>query len=68
MVEWPIIHFEVLSKDGWDRIRMHGCGFIKIPKTPGHYVLSTETWKPYIDQRTRVLEYYLGGIIKPKNL
>ena len=54
-VEWPIFHFEVFSKDNWDRIRMHGCGFIKVTKAPGHYLLSTETWKPYIDQKTRVL-------------
>lgn len=67
-VDWPIIHFEVFSKDNWDRIRMHGCGFIKVPKTPGYYTLLAETWKPIVDHKTRVLEYFLGGIIKTKNL
>lgn len=40
-VEWPVIHFEVFSRDSWERIRMHGCGFIKVPKQPGFYKLST---------------------------
>lgn len=47
---------------------MHGCGFVKVPKTPGYHLLTTDTWKPYIDQKTKVIEYFLGGILKTKNL
>ena len=54
VVEWPAIHFEVYSKDYWERILMHGCGYAVIPSTPGHHQITAETWKPIVDLRTRV--------------
>jgi hypothetical protein len=47
---------------------MHGCGFTKIPSTPGLHMLEVETWKPTVDLQTRISEFYLGGLIKPKNI
>ena len=42
------------SKDYWDRILMHGCGYAAIPSTPGHHLLTADTWKPIVDLRTRI--------------
>ena len=54
VVESPAIHFEVFSKDYWDRILMHGCGYAILPTTPGHHTLTASTWKPAIDLKTRI--------------
>ena len=37
--EWPTIHLEIYSKDYWERIYMHGCGFVRIPSNPGTHVV-----------------------------
>jgi hypothetical protein len=39
--EWPKILFEVFSKDSWDRIYMHGCGFVNIPAVEGTHELKS---------------------------
>ena len=31
-------------------------------------MLEVETWKPTVDLQTRISEFYLGGLIKPKNI
>lgn len=66
--EWPIIHIEVFSKDFWDRILMHGCGFVKIPSSPGYYELEIDTWKPNVDLKSKISEFFLGGLINIKNI
>lgn len=47
---------------------MHGCGFINIPAFPGTHVIETQTWKPTIDLKTRISEFFLGGLIRAKNI
>ena len=66
--DWPVIHMEIYSKDFWDRIYMHGCGFVTIPYYPGSHIIEIETWKPTIDLRTRISEFFLGGLIRAKNI
>lgn len=63
-----MIHFEVFSKDFWDRILIHGCGYAKIPNDPGYYEIKVETWKPHLDTKSKISEFFLGGLIKTKNL
>ena len=65
---WPSLLFEVFEKDSWERITMQGCGFLQIPNTPGTHIVETQTWKPSLDYRTRVFEFFLGGLIRPKRL
>ena len=52
--QWPTIHIEIYSKDYWERIYMHGCGYVNIPAQPGTHILEIETWKPTIDLQTRI--------------
>lgn len=47
---------------------MHGCGFTKIPNTEGTHTIHVPTWKPMLDIKTKVSEFFLGGMIKPKNV
>ena len=47
---------------------MHGCGFVNIPSKEGLHILKSETWKPALEPRSKVSEFFLGGLIRPKNL
>jgi hypothetical protein len=67
-VEWPTIHFEVFEKDTWDKIYFQGCGFVQIPSTPGTHLIETQTWKPNLPYRTKVFEFFMGGLTRPKNI
>lgn len=33
--QWPVLYFEVLSLDFWQRYRIEGYGFVTLPATPG---------------------------------
>lgn len=47
---------------------MHGCGFVVLPSKAGYHQLSVETWRPVADLKTKISEFFLGGLIKVKDI
>jgi hypothetical protein len=41
---------------------------VQIPSHPGTHVIETQTWKPNLSYRTKVFEFFLGGLTRPKNI
>ncbi|XP_036380725.1 Meckel syndrome type 1 protein isoform X1 [Megalops cyprinoides] len=60
--QWPVLYFEVLSLDIWQRYRTEGYGYLVIPATPGCHTLTCSTWRP--QQCGTVAElrrFFIGG-------
>lgn len=47
---------------------MHGCGFVNIPSKEGTHIIKTDTWRPNLDNKSQVSEFFLGGLIRPKEI
>lgn len=47
---------------------MHGCGFVNLPSKEGSFELKSQTWKPSLTPSSKLSEFFLGGLIRPKNL
>lgn len=52
--DWPVMHYEVFSKDSWDRVYMHGCGYFSLPDQPGTHFVKTKTWRPNLSHDNQI--------------
>ncbi|KAL4630897.1 Meckel syndrome type 1 protein isoform X3 [Arapaima gigas] len=60
--QWPVLYFEVLSLDFWQRYRTEGYGCLVIPATPGSHTLTCSTWRPLQCGTTAELRrFFIGG-------
>ncbi|KAM7033344.1 tectonic-like complex member MKS1 isoform 1-T1 [Acridotheres tristis] len=60
--QWPVLYFEVLSLDFWQRYRVEGYGSLVLPSCPGVHVLTIPTWRP-VDLGTvaEMRRFFIGG-------
>ncbi len=54
--------------DNMDRNRVEGYGLVEVPHTPGFHQLVVSTFKPEDDVYTKIIQFYLGGTIRVKEL
>ncbi|XP_063002589.1 tectonic-like complex member MKS1 isoform X1 [Elgaria multicarinata webbii] len=60
--EWPVLYFEVLSLDFWQRYRVEGYGFVVLPATPGAHTVTASTWRPVQPGTFSELQrFFIGG-------
>ncbi|KAJ8402236.1 hypothetical protein AAFF_G00371010 [Aldrovandia affinis] len=60
--QWPVLYFEVLSLDFWQRYRTEGYGYLVIPATPGCHSLTCSTWRPLQGGTVAELRrFFIGG-------
>ncbi|NXR98119.1 MKS1 protein, partial [Oxylabes madagascariensis] len=60
--QWPVLYFEVLSLDFWQRYRVEGYGSLVLPASPGVHMLTIPTWRP-VDLGTvaEMRRFFIGG-------
>ena len=56
--------FQVNSVDSWNRHRIQGYGFARLPLEPGHHELEIDTWKPRGSMNSEIHSFFLGGSIR----
>ncbi|KAM4795091.1 tectonic-like complex member MKS1 [Rhinophrynus dorsalis] len=62
MPQMPVLYFEVLSLDFWQRYRVEGYGSVVLPATPGMHVLTAQTWRPVeLGSITELKRFFIGG-------
>ncbi|XP_060115394.1 tectonic-like complex member MKS1 isoform X2 [Heteronotia binoei] len=60
--QWPVLYFEVLSLDFWQRYRIEGYGFVMLPATPGVHTLTVSTWRPVeLGTVSELRRFFIGG-------
>ncbi|XP_053562294.1 tectonic-like complex member MKS1 [Bombina bombina] len=60
--QWPILYFEVLSLDFWQRYRVEGYGSIVLPVTPGMHTITVQTWRPLeMGTVSELRRFFIGG-------
>ena len=60
----PYLMFQVNSVDSWNRHRIQGYGFVRLPLEPGYHEIEIETWKPRGSMWSEIHGYFLGGSIR----
>uniref|UniRef100_A0A4W3J1M4 MKS transition zone complex subunit 1 n=1 Tax=Callorhinchus milii TaxID=7868 RepID=A0A4W3J1M4_CALMI len=58
---WPVLYFEVLSLDFWQRYRTEGYGYVNIPISPGCHTLTCQTWRPVQPGTSELRRFFIGG-------
>ncbi|KAJ7308956.1 hypothetical protein JRQ81_008236 [Phrynocephalus forsythii] len=59
---WPVLYFEVLSLDFWQRYRVEGYGFMELPSGPGTHTVTASTWRPVEPGTFAELQrFFIGG-------
>ncbi|XP_071672990.1 tectonic-like complex member MKS1 isoform X2 [Patagioenas fasciata] len=60
--QWPVLYFEVLSLDFWQRYRVEGYGSLVLPASPGLHVLTVPTWRPVeLGTVAELRRFFIGG-------
>ncbi|KFO74521.1 Meckel syndrome type 1 protein, partial [Cuculus canorus] len=60
--EWPVLYFEVLSLDFWQRYRVEGYGSLVLPASPGLHMLTIPTWRPVqLGTVAELRRFFIGG-------
>ncbi|XP_078404595.1 tectonic-like complex member MKS1 isoform X2 [Cetorhinus maximus] len=59
--QWPVLYFGVHSSDFWQRCRIEGYGYIRIPDSPGSYTLTCQTWRPILPGTSEMQRFFVGG-------
>nr|XP_023675277.1 Meckel syndrome type 1 protein [Paramormyrops kingsleyae] len=67
--EWPVLYFEVLSLDSWQRHRTEGYGYLVIPASPGCHTLTCSTWRPLqCGTLAELRRFFVGGALELEDL
>ncbi|XP_063812223.1 tectonic-like complex member MKS1 isoform X2 [Pseudophryne corroboree] len=62
IAQWPVLYFEVLSLDFWQRYRVEGYGYVVLPQTPGMHILTRQTWRPVeLGTVSELRRFFIGG-------
>ncbi|NXE99264.1 MKS1 protein, partial [Menura novaehollandiae] len=60
--QWPVLYFEVLSLDFWQRYRVEGYGSLVLPASPGVHILTIPTWRPVeLGTVAEMRRFFIGG-------
>ncbi|NWS78518.1 MKS1 protein, partial [Crotophaga sulcirostris] len=60
--QWPVLYFEVLSLDFWQRYRVEGYGSLVLPSSPGLHTLTIPTWRPVgLGVVAELRRFFIGG-------
>ncbi|KAJ6655713.1 hypothetical protein lerEdw1_004766 [Lerista edwardsae] len=60
--QWPVLYFEVLSLDFWQRHRVEGYGFVVLPAVPGAHTVTSSSWRPVgPDACSELRRFFIGG-------
>uniref|UniRef100_A0A8C3Y4U5 MKS transition zone complex subunit 1 n=1 Tax=Catharus ustulatus TaxID=91951 RepID=A0A8C3Y4U5_CATUS len=60
--QWPVLYFEVLSLDFWQRYRVEGYGSLVLPACPGVHMLTIPTWRPVeLGTVAEMRRFFIGG-------
>uniref|UniRef100_A0A8C0B273 MKS transition zone complex subunit 1 n=1 Tax=Buteo japonicus TaxID=224669 RepID=A0A8C0B273_9AVES len=60
--QWPVLYFEVISLDFWQRYRIEGYGSLVLPASPGLHVLTIPTWCPVeLGTLAELRGFFTGG-------
>ncbi|XP_074869551.1 tectonic-like complex member MKS1 isoform X2 [Carettochelys insculpta] len=60
--QWPVIYFEVLSLDYWQRYRVEGYGSVVLPAAPGFHTVTAPTWRPIeLGVVSELRRFFIGG-------
>ncbi|NWR81478.1 MKS1 protein, partial [Centropus unirufus] len=60
--QWPVLYFEVLSLDFWQRYRVEGYGSLVLPASPGLHMLTVPTWRPVeLGTVAELRRFFIGG-------
>ncbi|XP_075627546.1 tectonic-like complex member MKS1 isoform X4 [Balearica regulorum gibbericeps] len=60
--QWPVLYFEVLSLDFWQRYRVEGYGSLVLPVSPGLHTLTIPTWRPVeLGTVAELRRFFIGG-------
>ncbi|XP_062448579.1 tectonic-like complex member MKS1 isoform X2 [Rhea pennata] len=60
--QWPVLYFEVLSLDFWQRYRVEGYGSLVLPASPGLHTLTIPTWRPVeLGTVSELRRFFIGG-------
>ncbi|XP_025905978.1 Meckel syndrome type 1 protein [Nothoprocta perdicaria] len=60
--QWPVLYFEVLSVDFWQRYRVEGYGSLVLPSSPGLHTLTIPTWRPVeLGTVSELRRFFIGG-------
>ena len=59
---------QVNSKDEWNRHRIEGYGFVRLPKEPGYHKIEVSTWRPRASIETEIHSFFLGGSVRIQKL
>lgn len=60
----PYLLFQVNSVDDWNRHRIEGYGFLRLPIEPGYHELEVETWRPRGSLMSEIHSFFLGGSVR----
>lgn len=52
------------SVDDWNRHRIEGYGFMRLPLEPGYHELEIDTWRPRGSLSSEIHSFFLGGSIR----
>ncbi|XP_061231734.1 tectonic-like complex member MKS1 [Neopsephotus bourkii] len=60
--QWPVLYFEVLSLDFWQRYRVEGYGSLVLPASPGVHNFTIPTWRPVeLGTVAELRRFFIGG-------
>ena len=64
----PYILLQVNSVDSWNRHRIEGYGFVKMPLSPGYHSIEVSTWRPRASLDSEIHSFFLGGSVRLQKL
>ena len=56
------------SADSWNRHRIEGYGFVRLPEEPGYHQVEVNTWRPKASMDAEISSFFLGGSVRIKKL
>jgi len=60
----PYLLIQVNSVDSWNRSRIQGYGFMRVPMNAGYHEIEIDTWRPRGSLTSEVHSFFLGGSIR----
>ncbi len=60
----PYILFQVNSKDSWNRHRIEGYGYLRMPAQPGYHQMEIDCWRPRASLQAEIKGFFLGGSVR----
>ena len=59
---------QVNSVDEWNRHRIEGYGFVRMPMQNGYHTIEVDTWRPRASLDSEIHSFFLGGSVRIQKL